>query len=368
MLSLLNGLHFLRPEAFLWMLAALVLASMFWYGKLRLDRKARKRYGEEHLVNRFTEPLWMLGQTTVLASWLVAIGLLFTAIAGPVLPDSPVRVKSGSLQVVILSDVSRSMAAEDYRDYMPSKNGVPAANVPGPYGTRLDMMKKVVGEEIMPAILGNEMGIATYMGNGWDACDLNDDFSYVRATLNSVVKIGNAPGGGSDYSEGLKEALILFKQTPAPDKQKIIVWFTDGGFTGNQVELAKVLEQVRLADIRVIIIGLGSENQVPIPVYDDSTGQQTGFIQKDGKTVTTAIDEGSINNLTTALNAEYHRLIPGTELGIKWASKLAGGPGKVEAHETEVFEYPLGASMLIVFVLLLRGLVPALRRRTTQTS
>jgi len=185
----------------------------------------------------------------------------------------------------------------------------------------------------------------------------------VRDSLRYQLKIGNAPGGGSDYAEGFKEALNVFDQTPGPNKQKVIVWFTDGGFTGEQAELQKVLAKVREANVRVIIVGVGSDTPQPIPVYDPNTRQKTGYLQQDGKTVTTSIDERNLTTLRDQIGAEYIRLEPGKKLDIHWASTLAGT--HVEQRETDAYQLPLGLAMLLVFITFIRGIIPA-RRRTTR--
>lgn len=354
-------LHFLRPILFLALLVLLPLASMLWYVGFQLRRKARKAYGEERLVNRFSQPLRLASEVGVLAAWLVTLVALVVAAAGPVVPDAPQHIQEGSLQVVVVTDVSRSMAAEDYRNLMPPKKGVAAPLVPGPYGTRLDMIKHVIKTQIMPAIAGNQIGISTYCGNGFDQADLTTDFEAVRWVMDNWMKIGAAPGGGSDYAEGLKEALRIFDLTPDAKKQKVIVLFSDGGFTGDRNELAKVISEIQKRSIRVIIVGVGGNAPLPIPMYNETTGQLTGYLQKNGQVVTTAIDEASLNALASQMGASYIRLDPNRSLDIQWASTLSGS--HAEKHEAQVYRYPLGVAMFLLFVLFVRGILPGYNRQ-----
>ncbi len=201
------------------------------------------------------------------------------------------------------------------------------------------------------------------MGNGWDVSDMTTDYSYMRDSMKEIMKIGNAPGGGSHAEEGLAEALRLFKATPGPGRQKVIVRFTDGGVSdadADKESLAKYAAQVQDAGIRVILVGLGGNTPVPIPVYDEQTGQMTGSLQKDGATVTTQADEASMNDLQAKTNAEFERILPGQKTNIHWASTIAGAHS--EAHEVDVYEYPLGVGMAIFALLFLRGIFSALRR------
>jgi hypothetical protein len=360
---------------FLSLVALLPLVSVFWYWGFQLRQKSRKAYGEEKLVGRFSQPLKIASEAIFLGFWLGAVLLTVIAAAGPAVSDTPTRVTEGSLQIVMLSDVSKSMATEEYRTNLPPKEVcnvddygnkscklVPAAQVPGPYGTSLDMAKFVMEKQIMPAVSGNEIGIATYCGNGFDQADLTTDYKSLSWVMDHWMQIGAAPGGGSDYSEGLKESMQIFQNTPASNKQKVIVWFTDGGFTGDQADLAKTIELVRQANIKVIIVGVGSDDPMPIPVYDEMTGQLTGYMQKDGKTVTSHIDEAAMQNLAARMDGTYIRAVPGQNLDIHWASTLAGG--HTEAHEALVYQYPLALALVLVFGLFVRGLVTARRNKT----
>ena len=110
-LHFLSGMHWLRPDAFLLLLVVLPLVALFWWGNFKLRQRARLAIGEEHLVSRFTEPLRMTAEVGFLVAWLTAMTLFVVAIAGPVMPDAPTTVSEGSLQIVILADVSRSIAA-----------------------------------------------------------------------------------------------------------------------------------------------------------------------------------------------------------------------------------------------------------------
>jgi hypothetical protein len=360
----MGELHFLRPLLLLSLIGLVPLVSLVWYLGFQLRVKARKVYGEEKLVNRFSKPLRLASEGLLLGGWLVAVVAIAIAAAGPVVPDAPTNVQAGSLQVVVVSDVSKSMAAEDYRSVMPPKviNGqsVPADQVPGPYGSRLDMTKYVIINQIMPAIRGNQLGVVTYCGNGFDRADLGDDFNALTWVINNWMVIDGAPGGGSDYAEGLKEALNLFHQTPDPKKDKVIVLFSDGGFTGDPAALDKVIQQVQAEGIRVIVVGIGGDAALPIPLYSDD-GQLTGYKQKDGQTVATARDGTALQGLASKLNATYIPLEPGKPLGIQWASTLT--TSKTEKHENHVFQYPLGVGLGLLLVLFLRGAVTARRRQ-----
>lgn len=350
----METLSFLRPFILLTLAGVVPLTAGALYLAYHARRNARRAYGEERLVNRYSATPSAKRELAVGLAWVLAIALLVVAAAGPIMPQAPDTVPTGSLRVVVVSDVSKSMAAEDFRSVMPPQNGVPAAEVPGPYGTRMEIVKRVIEDQIMPAIVGNQLGISTYCGNGFDQADLTDDFASLRWVIDNWMNVGNAPGGGSDYAEGLSMALQIFDNAKESNVQKVIVIFSDGGFTGDQAALSKVLEQIKARGIRVVIVGVGSDTPIPIPVYNPETGQMTGYIQDDKKvTVTTGIEEGNLEKLKEATDGTYVRLDPRQSLNVQWASKLTGS--KAQTHEKHMFQYPLGLALILLFGLFLRG-------------
>ncbi len=350
-------LEFLRPHYLNWLYILIPAIVALWYAGFLLRKRARKAYGEEQLVNRYTKPLTLAGELVLVAAWVVAASLLVVSAAGPVTSALPSNVKAGTLQVIAVVDVSKSMAAEDYRSVMPSKNGYSPEMVPGPYGTRLDYVKHVLQRQVMPSIAGNQLGIVTYSGNGFEQVPLTDDWTSTRWVMDNWMNIGNAPGGGSDYAEGLSMALDMFERDHIAGRQKVILLFTDGGFTGDQAQLAEALARAQKMGVRLIIVGIGSTTAAPIPIYSDK-GQLTGYMEKDGKPVVTSVDDSALQALRGQSGGEYVLLDPtgnGT-LNISWASTLGGS--KAETKVDPVFQYPLALAMVVILALFLRGVLP----------
>jgi hypothetical protein len=249
-------------------------------------------------------------------------------------------------------DVSWSMAAEDYRGIMNAPDGTPGTAMPGPFGNRLDMSKFIIVQRMMPAIQGNQIGLVTYMGNGFSQAPLTDDYTALRFVLKNWVKDGSAPGGGSDISAGLSEALDTFKADEDPKKDKVIVLFSDGGFTGKPEELQDVIQKLNEQHVRVIVVGVGGNTPIPIPLYDKD--QPKGYRTKDEQVVMTSIEEAQLQAIASATSNEYIHVAEAKDVNIQWASTLAGS--KAEPHETHIYQYPLGAALALLLLLSLRGL------------
>lgn len=347
--------HLIRPEYLLALVVLIPTVVALWYTGYKIRVKARRAYGEEKLIGRFTKPLRLASEAAVLTGWVAVVTLLTVAAAGPVTPAAPTNVKAGTLEVIAVVDVSKSMAPEDYRTVMPPKNGIDPTMVPGAYGSRLDMTKLVLSRQVMPAIQGNRLGIVNYSGNGFNQAPLTDDFTSLKWVMDNWMKIGAAPGGGSDYGEGLKEAVKMFKAEKLTDKQRVIILFSDGGFDGEAENLEKVLEDMRQLNVKLIIVGVGSTTPSPVPLYSRD-GQLTGYLQKDGQVQTSALDETALTSLATLTGGEYVRLQADGKLDIQWASTLGGT--RAEKRENHVYYYPMGVAVLLLGFLFLRGLAP----------
>lgn len=352
--------QFLRPEL-LWVLVGLLpLTLLIYLVSARARHGARANYGDADLVDRYTRstPWWhyLFGGSI----WLAVVTLLVVAAAGPFQAETPDKVKAGTLQVVVVTDVSRSMAAEDYRDLIP-KDELTGAMPIGQYGNRLDVVKLMMGR-IMKSIQGNELGVVTYCGEGFPQVDLTTDFTAVRFVLSRWIKIGSAPGGGSDYARGLKVALETFKReddearqkdpTYTNTKQRVIVLFSDGGFTGEQPELNQVVADIRAAGVRVVVMGVGSRQPVPIPVYEKDVPK--GFVSKNGQIVLTAIDEAPLHQLAAATGGEYIYIDAGSPLPtIDWSNTLGGT--REEPQTVHLYHYPAAAALAALAILALMG-------------
>lgn len=338
---------------FAWLALALpVLGAALVYGhKLRLQ--AKRVYGTENLLERFSKKKQSNKEWLHPVGLFLAATLLVLAAMGPITNSTPERVPDGSVQAVVVLDVSKSMAAEDFREFMPADAGM-KPDLNEAWGSRLDMAKYQI-VQILKAIQGNQLGIVNYTEKGFPQADLTTDFLALRFVIKNWVVLGNAPGYGSHYDNGLREALATFKRDEDPKKQKVIILLSDGGFDGDAGELAKVVEEINKQKIKVVIIGIGTAGANAIPVYDD--GKLTGYMTVDGKPVTTSYEEDHLRQLAAATHGVYHHVdtSPGSQkISIDELSSDVGG-SRTELRGTPLFAYFGGTALAIVVVLSIAG-------------
>lgn len=134
--------------------------------------------------------------------------------------------------------------------------------------------------------------------------------------------------------------------------------FSDGGYSGTPEELQKVIEQIKELNIRLVIVGVGTPENVPIPEYSAS-GELTGYKKlKEGQSTT--LQEQNLIALRDAVGdkAEYVLLGPDAKLNINWARTLAGS--KTEQRENPLDGYVIMAALALLLALSLRGSVSGL--------
>lgn len=347
----MNQLTFATPVALAAGLPLVVLTLLVYYFNFRSRRRARDRYGERRLIDRFTPSLSLKGERFLALAWAAVTTLLVLAAAGPSVPDAPIQAATGALQVVIVSDVSNSMRAEDYRAQMPPKDGLPANLVQSAYGSRLDMVKSVIIAQIMPAIAGNKMGLATYKGNGFQQANLTSDYDALTWVMLHWFSVGDAPGEGSNVAAGLATALAIFDKDGTSDQQRVIVLFSDGGFTDKPEAIADIAQQIRKRGIRFVVVGVGSAEPQRVPFW--SGGEPNYAVDKDGKTVTVAMNEQALQQLSAMMSGQYLQITGGL-LDANWAVQLAGSHTVQE--RANLFYIPVAIALLLAAMIRLRGL------------
>ncbi|MBS1954297.1 MAG: VWA domain-containing protein [Cyanobacteria bacterium SZAS-4] len=347
----MNQLTFATPGALAAGLPLVILTLVIYHFNFRSRRRAREQYGEQRLIDRFSPRLSLARERFLALSWCAVVTLLVFAAAGPSVPDAPIQASSGALQVVIVSDVSNSMRAEDYRDQMPPKDGLPANLVQSAYGSRLDMVKSVIINQIMPAIAGNKMGLATYKGNGFQQANLTTDFTALQWVMVHWFTVGDAPGEGSNVAAGLSTALAIFDKDATSNEQRVIVLFSDGGFTDEPQALVDIAQQIKERGIRLVVVGVGSAAPQRVPFW--SEGEPHYAVDENGKPIMVALNEQALRQLSTMMNGQFIQITAGL-LDESWAVQLAGSHTVQE--RANLFYIPVALALMLIAIIRLRGL------------
>ncbi len=319
------SLEFLNPQA-LWAMLALpfVLGVIVW--GLQRRKAILKEFGRMELLAQFSRFPFNRKIFYQKLSIVLCFALLITATARPLLSGNSDQIKKGTLDVVAVLDVSKSMAAED------SGLGL----------SRLERAKDVL-LGCLPVLAGNRLGIVTFAGSSFPQAELTDDFQALTFVLKNWVTVDSAPSQGSNIGKGLSEAVQCFEEN---EKKKIILLFSDGGHVRPE-NLEGILTDIGAQGINVISVGLGSHGGSRIPIYEE--GKFKEWFKMEGKEAVTRLNDGILREISLAAEGKYIELISGKELHGIFRDPAVMGE-KVLSGGKEIFQIPLGLSILLLFV------------------
>ncbi len=262
----------------LWAVLALiaVLAALEWRGRDALARFLSPLM-QRRLVTRPS-----LGRIAGRLALLTVSG--FAMVLALMQPRSQgvAEVASGSLttgDVMIVLDVSKSMLAEDV-----APNRLARA--------RVEISKMV------EQLDGQRVGLVAFAGRAAVVCPLTPDQGYFNLALRGV-DTRTVGRGGTRIGEAIRAALGAF---PEGGGAKLIVLITDG--EDHESDPLEAARQAKAAGVRIVAVGLGSEEGSPITLTDPKTGARTQLLH-DGQPVMSRLDGATLRQIALDTEGAY---------------------------------------------------------------
>lgn len=209
--------------------------------------------------------------------------LLIVAAANPQVGTRLEEVKQTGIDVFILLDVSLSMSAEDIKP------------------NRLEKAKYQISN-LINKLRGDRIGLIIFSGDAYVQIPLTTDYSAANLFL-SAVDFKSVPQPGTAIAAAINLAAKSFDFTAST--QKVIIVITDG--EDHEGNITEAINDAVAKDLKIFTIGLGSQDGVPLPVYNNQ-GQAIGFKKdKDGNTVLTKLNESVLKEIASKGNGKYYR-------------------------------------------------------------
>lgn len=316
-------MHFAQPNI-LWLL--LILPLLLFLLRLGMHRKSvfLECLGDPALLRQTPSRFPTLHRTWVRSLLLVFPVLsLILALADPRIPHGSLRLRPDTLDTVLLIDVSKSMLAEDYHQ-----------------SSRLDKAREII-RHLLSDLQGNRVGIVTFAGSSFRQADLSEDVHALDFIVEHWVNPDAAGVGGSNLVRALEAGLTLFSNHHM--REKLILLFSDGGEV--ESDMQAILARAKHRQIKILTFGLGSMQPSRIPLYD-TQHRFTGYVELDGKVVTTHLNEAPLKRIATATNGTYQR-VSRREV---WPTLLTQGSivsNLLARNEKKVFQPFLLAGLLV---------------------
>ncbi|MGH9410287.1 MAG: vWA domain-containing protein [Vicinamibacterales bacterium] len=134
---------------------------------------------------------------------------------------------------------------------------------------------------------------------------------------------------GTDIGAALKNGMQVAKKDDRRTK-KIFVLISDGEDYGN--ELALQVAAYRDAGVRINCIGIGSDEEVPVPVIQPD-GHEIPLRDDDGHVVFTKFEEGTLRQIASETGGRYIRSRTGNELATALAD-IERGERRIDGYRT----------------------------------
>ncbi|HWO93930.1 MAG TPA: VWA domain-containing protein [Dehalococcoidia bacterium] len=329
-------------------LAVLVFAYAGWSRRRAASRFAGMAAGNARRGRRAVSSVLLLASLVLIA----------IAAARPQWGEEEATIHREGVDVVVALDTSLSMMAEDVE---PNRLGA----------------AKLAIDDLFDALRGDRVGLVVFGGNALVRFPLTTDIDAARHLLQTTV-YDEQLGPGSNPASAINAARSAFLDGGTATRVLLLV--TDGEqlvaasgeATDVQLEIDRALEE----DVRIIVVGVGTEEGGTIPVVDEATGAVTLRLDPaTGAPAVSRLDSEALQGLAEAAEGEYVDLSEG-EAAPAIADRIAQMEASAffeadEAHAIERFQIFAGAALgLIALQPLLVRLVPhrARRRRTVAIS
>ncbi len=273
--------RFANPEYLiaLWLIPILIVLYMLFN---RNRKKLLEKFADKELHKAIMYSFSSIKSKIKFSLILIALTLMIMAFANPQVGTKMQEVKQTGIDVYILLDVSRSMAAEDIKP------------------NRLEKAKYQISN-LIQKLRGDRIGLIIFSGEAYIQFPLTTDYSAANLFL-SAVDFSSVPQPGTAIALAIDMAVQSF-DSAATDKAIIII--TDG--EDHEGDIDKAVEGATDKAIKIYTIGLGSPDGVPIPIYDNR-GNEVGFKQDNaGQTILTKLNETILKDIANKGNGKYYR-------------------------------------------------------------
>lgn len=253
---------------------------------------------------------------------LLALILLVIALARPELGVRKERVTEKGIDIMMATDVSTSMLAEDF-------------TINGERYNRLDVLKKVL-TDFIPRRLNDRLGMVIFAGRPYTLAPLTWDQEWLLQRVDGL-KIGLVEDGTA-IGSAIMTSINRLKESSA--KSKVLILLTDGNNNAGNVQPEVAADAAKALGIKIYTIGAGSRGLVPYPVSDP-------FGRTVYQQVRIDVDDELLTKIAQKTGGRYYRATDTQEL-----YKIYHEIDQLEKTEIEMNEFYRYKELFPLFILL----------------
>lgn len=311
-------MSFLRPEILYYLLPLVVVL----FGFLLTQKETQEHFFSNEVMKKLAVSANTLSLKTRNFFFFFVIVLVLIALAGPVIEDGEVEVKSKSADIMIALDISDSMLAEDV------------------YPNRLKFAKQKA-MDLLKMAPDERIGVVAFAKNSYLVSPMSFDHNAVRFLLGKL-STDSITEKGTDFSA----LLDVVNKTIKKKGKKYLLILSDGG---DKDDFSAEIAYAKEKNIVIFILGIGTLKGAPVKKEDGS------FIKRDGNIIVSKLNE-NISKLATESAGVYIQ-------SIKSDSDIKAMLEEIEANTEQkelksetvrkfipLFYYPLGLALLFLLV------------------
>jgi Ca-activated chloride channel family protein len=309
-----SGIEFANP-GFFWLLL-LIPVTVAYY--LRREQKLQGSLSVS-AVKGFSLPVkGLLPRLRHLGIILRSLALLalILAMARPQSASSWQNSTTQGIDIVIASDISGSMLAEDFKP------------------NRLEAGKKIAIDFIKDRP-DDRIGLVVFSGEAFTQCPLTIDHD-VLVNVFSAVKNGMVDDGTA-IGMGLATAVNRLKDSEA--KSKVVILLTDGSNNAGSIPPVTAAEIAKQFNIRVYTVGIGTKGYAPYPVQTPM-GVRYQNMPVD-------VDEGTLTKIARTTGGKYFRATDNEKL-----KSIYEQIDQLEKAKIDVTQYHKKSEVFLPFALI----------------
>jgi Ca-activated chloride channel family protein len=335
-------MKFLNPgylHLFFLLLALLPCWLYFIYRK----RQSRRTLGVGQALKRISRfsPLSRDIMRCLLLNLVMAAIIL--AVAHPQLVQERKVPRPGVLDVVFLLDTSPSMKATDIQP------------------SRLARALEVIGAFSRAKLEHDRVGLVSFAGASMIISYLTEDANNILYYLD-YLKDDTTVSHGTNIGGGLRNGLTVIRKDAelspeAGRNKKLFILLSDG--EDNSEELDAAIEAVKAQQVKVHTVGVGSSEDVPIPIAY-AQGRPVYLEDDQGKRIMTRFNERSLHWIAEKTGGKFYRSLSGYELDKSFAEIVrkerdVTGFRKVVEYQDFYHGFLLAAMGIFLLTLLISG-------------
>jgi len=271
---------FLHPVWLIVGFLAVVAVLLLEIGSRRRRKQAVRLFAASHLVQALTRSVSPTRQLLKSILLILAVGLLFVALARPHLFFDWQEENRSGLDILLAIDCSKSMLTEDVKP------------------NRLERAQLAVSD-FADHLPDNRLGLIAFAGDAFLQCPLTLDHDAFQTAVREL-DTDTIPRPGTDIATAIEQAVLALKSQP--NNMKFLILVTDGeDLEGRVFDAARAAAQ---SGLKIYTVGVGTPNGGLIPERDDS-GAIMYLHDSAGQIVQSKLDENALRQIASITGGAY---------------------------------------------------------------